>query len=47
VDRLHEYQETLGITGVSLDVNSGGQLPYDQVVYSMRLLTEKVIPHSK
>ena len=47
VERLHEYRETLGITGVSLDVNPGGQLPYDRVVHSMRLLTEKVIPHFK
>ena len=47
VDRLQEYRETLGITGVSLDVNPGGQLPYDRVVHSMRLLTEKVIPHFK
>ena len=47
VDRLQEYQETLGITGVSLDLNPGGQLPYDRVVHSMRLLTEKVIPHFK
>jgi alkanesulfonate monooxygenase SsuD/methylene tetrahydromethanopterin reductase-like flavin-dependent oxidoreductase (luciferase family) len=47
VERLQEYRETLGITGVSLDVNPGGQLPYDRVVHSMRLLTEKVIPHFK
>jgi alkanesulfonate monooxygenase SsuD/methylene tetrahydromethanopterin reductase-like flavin-dependent oxidoreductase (luciferase family) len=47
VERLHEYQEALGITGVSLDVNPGGQIPYDRVVHSVRLLTEKVIPHFK
>ena len=47
VERLQEYRETLGITGVSLDVNPGGQIPYDRVVHSMRLLTEKVIPHFK
>jgi alkanesulfonate monooxygenase SsuD/methylene tetrahydromethanopterin reductase-like flavin-dependent oxidoreductase (luciferase family) len=45
VDRLQEYRETLGITGVSLDVNPGGQLPYERVVHSMRLLAEKVMPH--
>ena len=44
VERLHEYQEELGITGVSLDVNPGGQVPYDRVVNSIRLLCEKVIP---
>ena len=45
VERLQEYRQTLGITGVSLDVNPGGQLPYERVVHSLRLLTEKVIPH--
>ena len=47
VDRLQQYREELGITGVSLDVNPGGQVPYDRVVNSMRLLTEQVIPHFK
>src|SRR5262249_23761039 len=43
-DRIVEYREKLGITGVSLDVNPGGQIPYDRVAHSIRLLTEKVIP---
>jgi hypothetical protein len=47
VQRLQEYRETLGIIGVSLDVNPGEQLSYDRVVHSMRLLTEKVMPHFK
>lgn len=47
VERFQEYQETLGITGVSLEVNAGGQIPYDRVVNSIRLLTEKVIPQFK
>ena len=47
VDRLQQYREELGITGVSLDVNPGGQVPYDRVVNSMRLLTERVIPNFK
>jgi alkanesulfonate monooxygenase SsuD/methylene tetrahydromethanopterin reductase-like flavin-dependent oxidoreductase (luciferase family) len=47
VERLQEYRETLGITGVSLDVNPGGQLPYDRVVHSIRVLTEKVMPQFK
>jgi alkanesulfonate monooxygenase SsuD/methylene tetrahydromethanopterin reductase-like flavin-dependent oxidoreductase (luciferase family) len=42
--RIVEYREMLGITGISLDVNPGGQIPYDRVVHSIRLLTEKVIP---
>jgi alkanesulfonate monooxygenase SsuD/methylene tetrahydromethanopterin reductase-like flavin-dependent oxidoreductase (luciferase family) len=44
VDRLQEYQETLGITGVSLNMNVGGQIPYDRVVNSLRLLMERVAP---
>jgi alkanesulfonate monooxygenase SsuD/methylene tetrahydromethanopterin reductase-like flavin-dependent oxidoreductase (luciferase family) len=44
VDRLQEYKETLGITGVSLTVNPGGQIPQDQEVNSLRLLMEKVAP---
>ena len=47
VERLLEYQEALGITGVSLDVNPGGQIPYARVVHSIRLLTEQVIPKLK
>ena len=47
VERLEEYREQLGITGISLDVNPGGQIPYDKVVNSLRLLTEEVMPHFK
>jgi hypothetical protein len=47
VERFLEYKEALGITGVSLDMNPGGQIPYDRVVHSMRLLTEQVIPKFK
>jgi alkanesulfonate monooxygenase SsuD/methylene tetrahydromethanopterin reductase-like flavin-dependent oxidoreductase (luciferase family) len=45
VDRIEEYRSTLGITGISLNVNPGGQIPYDNVVKSMRLLMERVAPH--
>jgi alkanesulfonate monooxygenase SsuD/methylene tetrahydromethanopterin reductase-like flavin-dependent oxidoreductase (luciferase family) len=44
VERLQAHQEALGITGVSLDVNTGGQIPYERVLNSIRLLTEQVIP---
>jgi hypothetical protein len=44
---LQAYQEALSITGVSLDVNPGGQIPYERVVHSIRLLTEQVIPKFK
>ena len=47
VERLHEYQETLGISGVVLEMNYGGQIPYDRVVNSTRLLAEKVMPRFK
>jgi alkanesulfonate monooxygenase SsuD/methylene tetrahydromethanopterin reductase-like flavin-dependent oxidoreductase (luciferase family) len=44
VERLLEYKEAFGLTGVSLDMNPGGQIPYDRVVNSIRLLVEQVIP---
>jgi hypothetical protein len=47
VERLQAYQEALGIMGVSLDVNPGGQIPYERVVNSVRLLTEQVMPRFK
>ena len=47
VERINQYKEDLGITGVSLDINPGGQVPYDRVVNSMKLLTEKVMPEFK
>jgi alkanesulfonate monooxygenase SsuD/methylene tetrahydromethanopterin reductase-like flavin-dependent oxidoreductase (luciferase family) len=42
-DRLHEYEEELGITGISMAVNPGN-IPNEQIVGSLRLLAEKVIP---
>jgi alkanesulfonate monooxygenase SsuD/methylene tetrahydromethanopterin reductase-like flavin-dependent oxidoreductase (luciferase family) len=47
VDRLQEYQEALGISSVVLETNYGGQIPYDRVINSLRLLTEKVVPKFK
>ena len=44
VERLQEYRESLGITGVSLTLNPGGQIPQPLVLNSMRLLMEKVAP---
>ena len=44
VDRLQQYQDVLGITGVSLNINPGGQLPLDRVRNSLRLLMEQVAP---
>ena len=36
-----------GFTGVSLEMNPGGQVPYDRVVNAIRLLADKVIPKFK
>jgi len=47
VDRLQEYQEALGITGVVLETNYGGRIPYERVINSVRLLAEKVAPTFK
>ncbi|PKB70665.1 MAG: hypothetical protein BZY87_09040 [SAR202 cluster bacterium Io17-Chloro-G6] len=46
-ERLQEYQEKLGISGVVLEMNYGGRIPYDRVINSMRLLAEKVAPKFK
>jgi alkanesulfonate monooxygenase SsuD/methylene tetrahydromethanopterin reductase-like flavin-dependent oxidoreductase (luciferase family) len=47
VDRLREYQASLGITGVCLNMNPGGQIPPELVRSSLRLLMERVAPHFK
>ena len=47
VDRLREYQESLDISGVVLETNYGGQIPYDRVLNSIRLIAEKVVPEFK
>jgi alkanesulfonate monooxygenase SsuD/methylene tetrahydromethanopterin reductase-like flavin-dependent oxidoreductase (luciferase family) len=44
VDRVQHYQEALGITGIVMEMNYGGRIPYDRVGNSMRLLAEKVMP---
>ena len=45
-DLLQEYEAVLGLTGVSLAVNPGGVSP-EQVVRSLRLLSERVMPRFK
>jgi len=47
IERLQQYREELGLSGVSLEMNPGGQLPHRLVVNSIRLLAEKVIPKLK
>jgi alkanesulfonate monooxygenase SsuD/methylene tetrahydromethanopterin reductase-like flavin-dependent oxidoreductase (luciferase family) len=43
-ERLRLYQEELGLSGVVLEMNYGGQIPYDRLVSSINLMMEKVIP---
>jgi len=45
-DRLHEYQEELGVTGISMTMNPGG-IPNERIVRSLSLLAEKVMPQFK
>jgi alkanesulfonate monooxygenase SsuD/methylene tetrahydromethanopterin reductase-like flavin-dependent oxidoreductase (luciferase family) len=47
VDRLKGLQEGLGITGIVMECNYGGRIPYDRVIKSLRLLSEKVMPNFK
>ena len=47
VERIKFYQEELGITGISFDVNPGGQIPLDKVKNSVKLITDKVMPAFK
>ena len=47
VDRIQEYREMLGLSGVILETNLGGQIPIDLVVNSIGLLAKKVMPAFK
>ena len=47
VERIQRYQEELGISGLVLEMNYGGQIPNELVLRSIRQLTEKVMPHFK
>ena len=42
--RLLGLRETLGYTHLSLWMNSGGQMPHERVMRSMRLFAERVMP---
>jgi alkanesulfonate monooxygenase SsuD/methylene tetrahydromethanopterin reductase-like flavin-dependent oxidoreductase (luciferase family) len=43
-ERLLELRETLGYSRLALWMNSGGQVPHERVMRSMRLFAERVIP---
>ena len=47
VERFQGYQEDFGATGVVMEVNYGGRIPYDRVKNSLRLISERVMPHFK
>jgi alkanesulfonate monooxygenase SsuD/methylene tetrahydromethanopterin reductase-like flavin-dependent oxidoreductase (luciferase family) len=47
VERIQEHEDRMGISGVILETNLGGQVPTDRVVKSLRLLAEKVMPEFK
>jgi len=47
VDRLHQLQEEAGLAGVSAEINIGSLLSHEQVMSSLRLYIERVMPHFK
>lgn len=46
-EKIQQYREDLGITGISVDVNPGGQIPPEKVRNSLRLFAEEVMPRFK
>ena len=46
-DRLAQLKEQLGLTGVVLEINYGGQIPQELVLNSIRLLAQEVMPRFK
>ena len=47
MERFQGYQSDFGVTGVVMEVNYGGRIPYDRVKNSLRLISEQVMPHFK
>ena len=47
VDHFKGFQEEFGVTGVVMEVNYGGGIPYDRVNHSLKLISEEVMPHFK
>ncbi len=47
IDKLTQFQETLGLTGFTAELNPGGLLPPEAVQRSLRLLTQEVMPAFK
>ena len=46
-DRLVQFQDMLGITGITAELNPGGFLPKEAVQRSLKLLTQEVMPAFK
>ena len=46
-ERIHAYREKLGISSIVVEMNFGGQIPFDRVVNSMHLFAEHVMPKFK
>jgi alkanesulfonate monooxygenase SsuD/methylene tetrahydromethanopterin reductase-like flavin-dependent oxidoreductase (luciferase family) len=47
VDRLGELREELGLNGILAEMNCGNRIPHAQVLTSLQLLCEEVIPKFK
>jgi alkanesulfonate monooxygenase SsuD/methylene tetrahydromethanopterin reductase-like flavin-dependent oxidoreductase (luciferase family) len=47
IDRLTQFKELLGITGITAELNPGGFLPAEAVQRTLRLLSEEVMPAFK
>ena len=47
VDRLSALREELGINGILAEMNCGNRIPHQQVLTSLQLLCEEVIPRFK
>ena len=43
--RLKELREELGLSGILAELNCGGQIPHDQVMHSLNLLCNEVMPN--
>ncbi len=47
VDKLSELREKLGLSGILAEMNCGNRIPHQQVLTSLQLLCEEVIPKFK
>lgn len=47
IDRLIQFRETIGLSGITAELNPGGLLPEEAVQRSLKLLTQEVMPAFK